>query len=97
MTFITNLANAGVSPKAAQTLARHSDIRLTMHTYTSIELVEQAAAVERLPAIPQLKSPTVARGDSTPEPSAKVNGPKFFVPQLVSSQTLAYQRLAYCV
>ena len=33
-TFITNLARAGVSPKTAQTLARHSDIRLTMNVYT---------------------------------------------------------------
>jgi len=29
-TFITNLARANVSPKTAQTLARHCDIRLTM-------------------------------------------------------------------
>jgi integrase len=36
--FITSLERAGVSPKMAQTLARHSDIRLTLQTYTHIEL-----------------------------------------------------------
>lgn len=51
-TFITNLARAGVSPKAAQLLARHSDINLTMNTYTMLGIMDQAAAVEELPAVP---------------------------------------------
>ena len=38
-TFITNLSRAGVSPKLAQTLARHSDINLTMNTYTSLKIL----------------------------------------------------------
>ncbi len=50
-TFITNLARSGVSPKLAQVLARHSDINLTMNTYTSVELEEQSKAVECLPSI----------------------------------------------
>ena len=29
-TFISNLSKAGISPKMAQTLARHSDMNLTM-------------------------------------------------------------------
>ena len=33
-TFITNLANAGVHPKTAQTLARHCSITLTMDRYS---------------------------------------------------------------
>ena len=37
-TFITNLERVGVSPRRAQSLARHSDIRLTMGVYTHIEL-----------------------------------------------------------
>lgn len=53
-TFVTNLARAGVTPKAAQTLARHSDIRLTMNVYTSIEMSDQAAAVAQLPAVPTI-------------------------------------------
>jgi hypothetical protein len=51
-TFITNLSRAGVSPKTAQLLARHSDINLTMNTYTMLGVCDQAMAVESLPAIP---------------------------------------------
>ena len=47
-TFITNLSKVGVSAKTAQTMARHSDIRLTMNTYTHTELAEKQAAVEKL-------------------------------------------------
>jgi integrase len=50
-TFITNLSRAGVSPKTAQLLARHSDINLTMNTYTMLGVLDQAAAVEALPPI----------------------------------------------
>jgi integrase len=53
-TFVTNLARAGVTPNAAQTLARHGDINLTMNTYTSLELGEQFAALELLPPIPEV-------------------------------------------
>jgi len=51
-TFITNLSRAGVSPKTAQTLARHSDINLTMNTYTQMGVLDQATAVEALPPVP---------------------------------------------
>ena len=53
-TFITNLERAGVSPRTAQSLARHSDIRLTMGVYTHIGLHDQTSAVESLPAPPPL-------------------------------------------
>jgi integrase len=49
-TFITNLCKADVSPKTAQTLARHSDIRLTMDVYTHVDREEQIAATGSLPA-----------------------------------------------
>ena len=42
----------GVSPKTAQLLARHCDINLTMNTYTTLGVLDQAAAVEFLPSIP---------------------------------------------
>src|SRR5262249_4759625 len=51
-TFITNLARSGVFPKAAQTLARHSSIELTMNTYTQLGLQELAGDVEALPPVP---------------------------------------------
>ncbi len=50
-TFITNLAKGGVSPKVAQTLARHSDIRLTMNVYTHTDLAEKALAISKLPSL----------------------------------------------
>jgi hypothetical protein len=52
MTFITNLTRSGVAPKTAQLLARHSDINLTMNTYTMLGVLDQAGAVESLPPIP---------------------------------------------
>ena len=50
---------AGVSPKMAQSLARHSDINLTMNVYTMMNVSDQAAAVEALPPIPQMATTPV--------------------------------------
>jgi len=50
--FITSLERAGVRPKVAQTLARHSDIRLTLNIYTHAELADQAVAIGALPGLP---------------------------------------------
>jgi len=50
-TFATLLARNGVSPGVAQKLMRHSDIRLTMNTYTHLGLADTARAVAALPAI----------------------------------------------
>jgi Phage integrase family len=61
-TFITNMVKSGVSPKAAQSLARHSTIDLTMNVYTSLTMHDQASALAFLPPIPGLngKEPGVA-------------------------------------
>jgi len=48
--FITSLERAGLSPKMAQTLARHSDVRLTLGIYTHVGLHDQTSAIESLPA-----------------------------------------------
>ncbi|HUU21291.1 MAG TPA: tyrosine-type recombinase/integrase [Phycisphaerae bacterium] len=48
-TFATLLARNGVSPGVAQKLMRHSDIRLTMDTYTHLDLADTASAVAALP------------------------------------------------
>jgi integrase len=53
-TFITNLAKSGVSPKVAQTMARHSDINLTMSVYSHVKMEDQAAAIAVLPAPPAI-------------------------------------------
>ncbi|NOX54529.1 MAG: site-specific integrase [Planctomycetes bacterium] len=50
-TFATLLARNGVSPSVAQKLMRHSDIRLTMNTYTHLHLADTANAVAALPTI----------------------------------------------
>ena len=49
--FITNLCRANVPPKTAQALARHSDIRLTMNTYSHVDQQEQAAAIGMLKGV----------------------------------------------
>lgn len=50
--FISNLAAAGVHPKVAQALARHSTITLTMDRYTHLGLRDEAAALDKLPRLP---------------------------------------------
>ncbi len=44
--YITALVKSGASAKVAQTLARHSDVRLTLNTYTTLELSDTRQAVE---------------------------------------------------
>jgi integrase len=50
--FITSLERAGLSPKMAQMLARHSDVRLTLGVYTHVGLHDQTAAIQSLPSPP---------------------------------------------
>jgi integrase len=60
--FITGLARAGISPKMAQTLARHSDVRLTLGLYTHVTLDDQTAAIESPPSPPAGKDGAKADG-----------------------------------
>ena len=50
-TFGTHLAAAGVHPKTAQTLMRHSDINLTMSRYTHTLRGQESTAINNLPDI----------------------------------------------
>jgi hypothetical protein len=50
-TFATLLTKAGIVPRMAQGLMRHSDTRLTMSVYTHLELAETRGAVESLPSV----------------------------------------------
>ncbi len=50
-TFVTRLVRAGVAPKEAQALARHSTITLTMNRYAHIEREASARALDRVPGI----------------------------------------------
>ena len=67
--FGTHLSRAGVAPRTAQAAMRHSNISLTMNTYTDSRLLDTAAAVEALPSLRLGQSsvaPTVAP-DSVPQ------------------------------
>jgi hypothetical protein len=50
-TFISMLAAAGIHPKTAQELARHSDINLTMQAYTHLRTTDLSAALDTLPSL----------------------------------------------
>ena len=50
--FVSDLATAGVHPKLAQELARHSSIVLTMDKYSHVGLLDMNAALESLPGMP---------------------------------------------
>src|SRR5262249_47036184 len=75
--YITLLERSGVTPKLAQELARHSDIRLTMNVYTHARLHDLAGAVEGLPALlptgPETEKMTL-RATGT-DASASMDGP----------------------
>ncbi len=47
--FISALADGGVHPKMAQSLARHSTIALTMDRYTHLTVLSQSDALDALP------------------------------------------------
>jgi integrase len=48
-TFATLLSVHGVSPRVAMEAMRHSDMRLTMKTYTDPDLLPTAEAIDKLP------------------------------------------------
>jgi len=54
--FISHLAAAGVHPRVAQSLARHSDINLTMSRYSHVLSGQEADAVDKLPAFGEQKN-----------------------------------------
>jgi integrase len=58
--FISKLAMSGVSVKAAQALARHSTVTLTMDRYAHAGLKDTAEALALLPGLPG--APTAAKG-----------------------------------
>lgn len=51
-TFGTLLSKGGVAPRTAQEAMRHSDIRMTMKTYTDPKLLDVHGALDALPALP---------------------------------------------
>ncbi len=71
--FITNLSRANVSPKVAQSLARHSDIRLTMNVYTHTDLDEKVDAIAKLPSFRAAATTTSVEAVVEPARSSTTN------------------------
>jgi hypothetical protein len=46
-TFVSSLVAAGIHPRVAQALARHSTVELTMKAYTEVHLLDLRGAVDR--------------------------------------------------
>ena len=67
-TFGTLLSKGGVTPRTAQAAMRHSDVNLTMNTYTDPKLLDVAGAMEALPALP------LGAGPQREAVAAKCNG-----------------------
>jgi integrase len=61
-TTATMLSRAKVSPRVAQDFMRHSDINLTMQTYTDPRLLDEAEALAALPDIPLAAAPATPEG-----------------------------------
>jgi len=85
--FSTLLSKGGVAPRTAQAAMRHSDISLTMNTYTDPKLLDVHAALNSLPSLPlthDIQAKTVQTDDSQ------------FAPQfaLVTAQTSEERTIA---
>ena len=72
-TFITESVRAGVAPKDAKELARHSTITLTMDRYSHVTVRDTAAAVARLnlPTNPELTNDAGALRATGTDPCAQ--------------------------
>jgi integrase len=51
-TMASHMSKKRVAPRTAQRLLRHSDIKLTMQTYTDPRLLDEAEALAALPNLP---------------------------------------------
>ena len=84
-TFGTLLSKNGVTPRTAQAAMRHSDVNLTMNTYTDPKLLDVAGAMESLPSLPLGGGPqpdaaavsATGTDNSTPAPFAPGFAPGF--------------------
>jgi integrase len=83
--FISALAQAGVHPKTAQELARHSTITLTLDRYAHVGLYDQGAAVASIPALP-FPEPETVRATGTDDARATVNS---VLPKPVASECIS--------
>lgn len=83
-TFCTMLSVAGVAPRVAMELMRHSDLKLTMRHYTDAAQLPMAGDVQRLPAFTIAKaSGPVWQGEG----ELTVYGPQVDAPDLLMNAT----------
>ena len=80
-TFGPLLSKGGVSPRTAQAAMRHSDVNLTMNTYTDPKLLDVAGAIEALPGLPlvgrEASEAAAVRATGTDNSAACQFAPKF--------------------
>ena len=82
--FISMLAAAGVHPKTAQELARHSTITLTMDHYTHLRVNDLTSALNTLPSLTPFQEAQAATGTD----DARVDvTPPHMVTRMVTSPT----------
>ena len=79
MTLATMLNNAGVAPRTAQEIMRHSDIRLTMATYTDAKLLNVTGALDSLPTLSP-NEPTDNEHEVMRATGTDSTGPRAFPP-----------------
>ena len=71
VSYITALVKGGASVKVAQTLARHSDPRLTMNIYTQLRAHDLTGALDALPpVVPRSTEPQQLRATGTDDAQA---------------------------
>ena len=64
-TFISWLSASGAAPRIAQALARHTDINLTMQSYTDPGLLDKVGAIAGLPDLEDADNSEAARATGT--------------------------------
>ena len=58
--YVSRVVRSGATPKVAQELARHCDVRLTLGRYAHAALHDRAAAVDALPPLLPSEAPALA-------------------------------------
>ena len=66
-TFATMLNGAGVSPRSAMELMRHSDMKLTFRTYTDAQLLPLSTELQKLPSLKSSPRSSPKTGKTCPE------------------------------
>lgn len=74
-TYISNHVRTGASPKTAQTLARHSDVRMTLERYAHAGLFDLTAAVDSLSGLVRADKKNVAQAATGTEGRPDFSGP----------------------